>query len=158
MDVYGNNFTCQYASSGIILPSFDMFNSLGVSMKTFKQFLTEDKRGEALKHLKALFEHEIYKRIPGTSNSYRQDSANTTTNTQWHSHIYAKLNGGGKELYSVNYNGSGHDGSSGVKIPTTHADFFRSKGYNIKSDNILESLSLEKLRKGIHSLIIFEDS
>ena len=106
-------------------------------MKTFKQFLAENKRERAVTKLTVFFEHEVYKRIPGTTNSCRQDSLNTNTQVQQHSHVYAKLNGGGKELYSVNLSGSGHDGSNGIQISATHADFFRSKGYDIQPNNIL---------------------
>lgn len=127
-------------------------------MKTFKQYLAESERADAVTKLVELFEHETYKRIPGTTNSFRQDAANTNTRTQQHSHVYAKLNGGGKELYSVNVSGSGHDGSSGTEIPAPHAEFFRSKGYSIKPDNILESLDLENLQEGEYSLVLLEDA
>ena len=127
-------------------------------MKTFKQFLAGNKKTEVVKKLVELFEHETYKRIPGTANSYRQDTANTNTKTQQHAHVYARPNGGGKELYSVNDGGSGHDGSSGTQIPASHADFFRSKGYNIKPNNILESLSLEILQEGQFRLVLLEDA
>lgn len=126
-------------------------------MKTFKQVLAENKKVEAVSKLVELFEHETYKRIPGTASSYRQDAANTNTKTQQHAHVYARPNGGGKELYSVNLSGSGHDGSSGIEIPAPHADFLRSKGYSIKSDNILESLSPEKLQEGQYCLVLLED-
>lgn len=126
-------------------------------MKTFKQFLAENNKAAAVPKLVELFEHETYKRIPSTTNSYRQDAANTNTKTQQHAHVYARPNGGGKELYSVNFSGSGHDGSSGVQIPAPHADFFRLKGYDIKPDNILESLQLELLREGQFSLVLLED-
>lgn len=134
-------------------------------MKTFKQLMveikkiaaeSEIKREKSISKLVELFEHEIYKRIPGTSNSYRQDSTNINTLTQRHSHTYAKLNGRGNELYSVNFDGSGHDGSSGIQIPSAHADFFRSNGYKIKADNILESLDIDNLQDGM-CLIFMED-
>ncbi len=127
-------------------------------MKTFKQYLAESSKEEAVSKLTDLFEHEVYKQIPGTTSSYRQDAANTNTKTQWHSHVYAKANGGGNELYSVNVSGSGHDGSSGIKIPSDHADFFRSKGYDIKPDNILESLNLEQLQEEKYYLVLLEDA
>lgn len=126
-------------------------------MITFKQFLAENKRDEAISQLTILFEYGYYKRVPGTENSYRQDSENTSTRVQRHSHVYAKLNGKGKKLYSVNVSGSGHDGSSGIEISAPHADFFRKKGYGIKSDNFLEKLSLEQLQKEAHLLILFEE-
>ena len=104
-----------------------------------------------------MFEHEIYKRIPGTTTSYRQDSANMNTQTIQHSHVYAKLKGSGKELYSVNLDGRGHDGSTGIKIPALHGDFFRSNGYSINHNNILEWLDLEQLEEDKHILMLLED-
>lgn len=126
-------------------------------MMTFKQFFDEDERNEKLAGLKILFEYKVYKCIPGTNNSYREDPANTTTNTQRHSHVYAKRNGSGKELYSVNIIGSGHDGSRGVEIPASHADYFRLDGYTIKSDNILECVTLRQDQKEAYLLIILVD-
>jgi hypothetical protein len=102
----------------------------------------------------SLFEHKLYKRIPGTSASYREDPGNTNTMTQKHAHAYAKPDGRGKELYSVNLDGSGHDGSSGTPIPKPHADYFRGKGYDMPDDNILESWSIENLDPKDHSLIV----
>jgi len=127
-------------------------------MKRFKQFLVEVEREKVVEKLTLALEHEVYKRIPGTANSYRQDSAKTSKQPQRHSHVYAKLNGGGKELYSVNFDGSGHDGSSGATIPSAHADFFRSKGYDIPLTNALESLSLEQINDGTYSLVLLEDA
>lgn len=103
------------------------------------------------------FEHEQYKRIPGTSASYRQDRPDTTTLTQKHVHVYAKPSGRGKELYSVNLDGTGHDGSSGAPIPATHADYFRSIGYTIASTNILEALDLTAADQIEHELVYLVD-
>lgn len=127
-------------------------------MKRFKQYLAEVEREKAIETLTLAFEHEVYMRIPGTTNSYRQDAANTNTQTQRHLHVYAKLNGGGKELYSVNLDGSGHDGSSGTPISSANADFFRSKGYNVPLTNTLESLDLEHINDGTYYLILLEDA
>ena len=126
-------------------------------MNTFKQFLAEGKRSEAIAELSNLFEHEVYKKIPGTTNSYRQDSANTNTKTQKHSHVYAKQRGGGEHLYAVNVDGSGHDGSSGTHIPAGHAEHFRSLGYEINLDNVLESIELEQIEERAHQLVFLED-
>ncbi len=120
-------------------------------MDTFKQFLLKQEKIEKI----LLYEHEIYKSIPGTKKSYRQDSENTNTMIQKHSHIYAKPKGGGKELYAVNIDGSGHDGSSGIEIPFVQADYLRSIGYDINSSNILESMILDSLNKEQFSLVIF---
>ena len=109
------------------------------------------------KDLMDLFEHQTYKNIPGTISSYREDPANTNTMTNKHAHVYAKPKGKGSQLYSVNKDGSGHDGSSGTEIPSSHAKFFRNKGYSIPDKNILENLVLSKTDKDIYELIILED-
>ena len=93
-------------------------------------------------------EHLTYKDIPGTNNSYRVDAGKSSTVTKKHAHVYAKRAGGGKELYSVNIDGSGHDGYSGTKIPRKHADHFKDIGFKIPSDITLESISIEGLADG----------
>lgn len=123
-------------------------------LKPYCEWIKERK----IKKIEALFEHETYKRIAGTNNSYRQDSANTSSMTQKHIHTYAKMNGRGNELYSVNQDGSGHDGYSGKKIPQVHADFFRGKGYKIGQDNILENLSIDNLSPQEFTLIYFDEN
>lgn len=90
-----------------------------------------------------LLEHQTYKPILGTKQSYREDSANTNSKAQQHVHVYAKLKGRGKELYSVNIDGTGHDGNHGKEISSTHADFFRGKGYMIRANNIVENKDLD---------------
>lgn len=125
-------------------------------MKTFKQFYSEDeeeKTGERIQ----LFEYQIYKSIPGLRNSYRTDAENITTMTLKHAHVYAKPNGRGTELYSVNIDGSGHDGSSGKVIPKSHVEFFRKQGYNIKPDNILGCFLLSSLDTKNYKLIILTE-
>ena len=125
-------------------------------MMSFKVFLAETKKSKARKLLD-LFEHQTYKNIPGTKNSYREDPGNTNTMTSKHSHVYARQKGMGSQLYSVNIDGSGHDGSSGIEIPSTHADFFRNRGYNIPGNNILESLLLTESGADEYELFIIED-
>ncbi len=122
-------------------------------MISFKEFLNETNASKFIE----LFEHQIYKNIPGTKNSYRVDPANTNTMTSKHSHAYAKPNGKGSQLYSVNIDGTGHDGSSGKEIPGAHADFFRSKGYSIPDNNILENLILSESIADEYELLILED-
>ena len=112
-------------------------------MKTFKEFMEQQHLSKRpyvqVVILPApLLEYEKYKDIPGTANSYRPDPANTSTKTQKHVHVYAKPKGKGEEIYSVNLDGSGHDGYSGTQIPKSHADYFRKKNFKIKKDNILE--------------------
>lgn len=124
-------------------------------MKSFKEFIAEIEKVEELINL---FEYETYKNIPGTKNSYREDTGNTNTMTSKHSHVYAKPKGRGTEIYSVNIDGSGHDGSSGKEIQSSHAEFFRSKGYSIPDNNILESLILSESVSEEYELLIFEDN
>lgn len=111
----------------------------------FKEYLKEVEEDARLEKAIDLLEHQIYKLIPNTRNSYREDPANTTTLTQRHAHVYAKPDGKGSQLYAANLDGSGHDGSSGVEIPGKHAAFLRSKGYEIPDTNILESITIEEL-------------
>lgn len=130
--------------------------------KTLKEYIAEQEskanKQVELPKLLELFEHKVYKQIPGTKNSYRPDSGDTNTLTQDHAHVFAKPEGKGKQLYAVNYDGSGHDGSSGAQISKTHADYFRSIGYDIKPDNILESINVTELSEGSYSIIVLEDA
>jgi hypothetical protein len=126
-------------------------------VKRFRQYLAEQAREKAISELVLVLEHEVYKPIPNTQNSYRQDAANTNTMTDKHAHVYAKKNGGGRELYSVNFSGKGHDGYSGTPIPASHADFFRSQGYKVPPSNVLESLDSNDAAVGVHTLVLFED-
>jgi len=118
-------------------------------MMSFKEFMAKQEATEKL-----LLEYECYQLIPGTRNSYRQDKINTSTQTQKHSHIYAKPKGSGKELYAVNIDGSGHDGASGKKIPDDHANYFRSIGYSILPSNILEWISIRNVTPQAHALLL----
>ncbi|MDV6344064.1 hypothetical protein [Nitrosomonas sp. Is37] len=128
-------------------------------MKRFKDFLRE-KRDEREKKLCELFlalEHHTYKNIPNTRNSLRVDSQNTNTLTQRHAHVYAKPNGGGKQLYSVNLDGSGHDGSSGAVIPANHAEYLRGLGFTIPDNLTLESLDIDSLSPELYEICILDD-
>ena len=124
-------------------------------MMSFKEFC--NKQEELLLENVMLFEHEKYKRIPNTNNSYREDPGNTNTKTIKHSHVYAKLKGNGAELYAVNINGTGHDGSTGIKIPQAHADYFRSINYIIVDKNILECVMINEIDPNSFKLIILND-
>jgi hypothetical protein len=128
----------------------------GNPLPRFKEFLKEEERNRAFSYSMLLFEHERYKRMPGTQQSYREDPGNTNTMTLRHSHVFAHQKGRGRELYAVNIDGSGHDGSSGTAIPTAHADFFRSKGYQIPDTNILESLEWDALDPDQFTLLVLE--
>jgi hypothetical protein len=129
-----------------------------LKLKTFKEFLGELEFAEArtnnatLPKLIELFEHQVYKPISGTRDRYREDSANTNTHTLLHSHVYAGNTK--KQLYAVNVDGSGHDGSSKKQISAAHAKFFRKNGYSIRPDNILEVLDVADLIFGKHKVLI----
>ncbi|WP_273021143.1 hypothetical protein [Rheinheimera sp.] len=130
-------------------------------MKSFTQYLEEAEKMKRLEErvstLSLALEHHTYKDIPGTKNSFRVDSQNTNTMTQRHAHVYAKRNGGGKELYSVNLDGTGHDGSSGMVIPQKHADHFLSLGFSIPNNLILESIDFESLSPDLFEICVFSD-
>jgi len=125
-------------------------------MVSFKEFYYRRLLCESTDNL--LLEYEVYRPIPGTKNSYRQDSANTNTLTDQHSHIFAKPRGGGKQLFAVNFDGSGHDGSSGICISDIHAEFFRGKGYLIPTDKILESMNAAEIESSDYTLLILDDT
>jgi hypothetical protein len=128
-----------------------------ITLKKFLARLDSAKRALEVREsarLEKIYEHQAYKGIPGTSQSYRQDAANTNTKTEKHAHVYAKLNGDGKQLYAVNVGGSGHDGSSGTEIPKKHADHFRSLGYDIPETNILETLNSSQVQRELHEVFI----
>lgn len=117
-------------------------------MMSFKAFLAERAKQDApevvvVKLPAVLLEYEAYKNIPGTKSSYRIDPGNTNTKTQQHVHVYAKPKGKGSEMYSLNQDGSGHDGYSGKEIPKAHAEYFRAQGYNVKENNILECIEID---------------
>lgn len=113
-------------------------------MESFKDFFKRRNRDDSSD---LLLEYECYRLIPGTNNSYREDPANTSTLTQKHAHVYAKQKGKGRQLYAVNMDGSGHDGSSTVEIPGDHADHFRRCGYSIPDTNILEMKDLAQVSR-----------
>lgn len=125
-------------------------------MQSFKEFFYRKILQESADQL--LFEYEVYRLIPGTKNSYRQDSGNTNTLTQQHSHVFAKSHGKVAQLYAVNIDGSGRDGSSGTAISSLHADYFRSLGYSIPTNNILESIGSTRLELGDYTVLILDDS
>jgi hypothetical protein len=127
-------------------------------MKGFKQYLNEvEIRKLNISKLSVALEHQTYKSIPGTQNSFRIDPANTNTMTQRHAHVYARQAGGGKELYSVNMDGTGHDGSTGTVIPVKHANCFRGLGFDIPANLTLESLDYGSLDFDLYEFCLFED-
>lgn len=92
-----------------------------------------------------LVEAYVNKRIPGTKGKTYQvhlPYGEQKPGHLKHIHIYAK---NGKELYSVNNDGTAHDGYHGVQIPDDEANFFRSKGFAIPDSNIIECLSFPRV-------------
>lgn len=63
-------------------------------MISFKEFLEEKEK--KINNLKMLFEAKLYKEIPNSKSSYREDPNNTNTKTIKHAHVYAKRDGEGK--------------------------------------------------------------
>ncbi len=124
-------------------------------MKTFGEFSAEKKqREEDIAEWIKQYDHETYKPVPGTKHSYRPAFGPTSAGTVKHSHVYAKPKGGGPEIYVVNTDRNGYDGASGMEIPTAHADYFRSLGYDIDSDNILQGLESTRMETDSYDLII----
>lgn len=130
-------------------------------MKSFKEHIkiSEQDKLESTtspnSHL--ALEHITYKDIPETNNSYRLDAPNTNSMTKKHAHVYAKRKGGGSELYSVNTDGSGHDGYSGTEIPKKHAEHLRSIGFNIPQNLVLESLSVDHLVTDLYEIFTLNE-
>ena len=62
-------------------------------MKTYSQFIAEieqhRREDNVLQEITQLFEQKVYKTIPGTKDTYREDPGNTNTLTMRHSHTYA---------------------------------------------------------------------
>lgn len=104
-----------------------------------------------------LTEHQVYRSFPGEKTSYRIDSGNTNTATTKHAHIFAKPNGRGQQLYSVNLDGSGHDGSSGYQISQSHAEHLKRLGFSIPSSNVLEEIDYDEVLRGGYTIIMMSE-
>jgi len=120
-------------------------------MFTFKDFFSE--LYEVANEKQMLLEYDCYRLIPGTNNSYREDRINSSSKTIKHSHVYARPKGKGRQLYAVNYDGSGHDGSRGTLMPQSHADYFRSRGYDILKNNMIECINIKELDGSAHEIL-----
>lgn len=131
------------------------------NVKSLKDYLKEIEQEKLSSSGAPIFnlvlEHLTYKNIPGTKNSYRLDAGNTNTLTKKHAHVYAKQKGGGSELYSVNIDGSGHDGYSGTQIPKRHADYLTTIGFQIPGNLTLESLSVDRLTTDLFEIFTLKD-
>lgn len=71
---------------------------------------------------------------------YRIDGPHDPMTGQRHLHVYKKNN----ELFSLNWNGSGHDNSKGSEIPKKVFDHLKAKHPDLKlpDSRIIESISL----------------
>lgn len=74
--------------------------------------------------------------IPGTTKRYFIHRANTFTLTQKHIHVYVD----GKQVYSLNIDGSSHDGSYAYKLSKKEIAFLKSLDFTIPKNGIVESL------------------
>lgn len=77
--------------------------------------------------------------IPGTTKRYYIHRANTFTLTQKHIHVYAD----GKQVYSLNKDGSSHDGSYNYKLSKKEISFLKKLDFTIPKNGIVESLNNE---------------
>ena len=127
------------------------------SPKRFEDYFKEAQRQEAVSRTYSVFELETYKGIQGTPRSYRKGPGKPTVLAQQHVHVYAKRKGGGKQLFSVTIDGSGHSGPGGYAVPTQHAGHLRGLGYSIPNDNILECILLDPKDKDVYALILMDD-
>lgn len=110
--------------------------------KTFRDFYNESVFNDTPQKnfydgKQILLEFQTYKPIPGTKKSYRIDKECSFTHVQKHAHVYAKPNGKGKELYAVNLDGSGHDGSKHTMEPY-EIEFFKNLGFTIPDNGVIE--------------------
>jgi len=96
----------------------------------------------SLLSLEYITEGADYQGVPKTQMSVRFDNGNTNTMTQGHAHVFARPNGQGKQLFAVNIDGTGHDGSSGAAIPKKVGAFLQTKGYTIHPNFVVESMCL----------------
>jgi hypothetical protein len=87
-------------------------------------------------------ERASYQRVDKTQMSVRFDKGNTNKKTQDHAHVFARPEGKGKQLFAINVDGTGHDGSSGEPIPKRVGDFLKKKGYEIPLNFVVESISV----------------
>lgn len=76
---------------------------LGDSLKIAEASSLSEK--VSLLGLEYIAESADYQRIPKTQMSVRFDKGNTNTLTKDHAHVFAKLNGQGKQLLAVNIDG-----------------------------------------------------
>lgn len=98
---------------------------------TIDSFIVDESLLSRSKDDTLLIQAYVIKTIPGTKGRTFQihlPFGEQRPGNQKHIHVYAK---NGTELYSLNIDGTAHDGYHGVQIPDVEADYFRSKGFEI---------------------------
>lgn len=93
-----------------------------------------------------------YISVPKTTKYARYDSGNSNTSTQDHLHLFSK---NGKELYSINRNGTKHDGSK-AKLSSKEIDFLTKQGFNVPDDGLLESISIDSAKNFLEFELLFD--
>lgn len=95
---------------------------------------------EGLKHLErvpqALLEHNIYQKFGDTKLYYRLDKANNAPGQQRHIHVF-KDNKGRLQLFSINCDGTKHDGSK-RQLSSKEQSALTSLGIPIPPNGLLE--------------------
>ena len=85
----------------------------------------------------ALLEHNIYQRFGNTKLYYRLDKDNNSPGQQRHIHVF-KDDKGKIQLFSINFDGTKHDGSQHV-LTSKEQSALTSLGIPIPPDGLLES-------------------
>lgn len=91
-----------------------------------------------------LLEHRCYVLV-AKGKAYREVSADDLIGARIPSRIYARAKGRKKLLYAVDIKGKDGGGLPPKKILPKHANYFRSRGYKIPRNNLLECLSMAAL-------------
>ena len=94
----------------------------------------------SLKHLEQvpqmLLEHNIYQHFGDTKLYYRLDKGNNAPGQQRHIHVY-KDNKGKIQLFSINFDGTKHDGSK-RQLTTKEQSALTALGISIPPNGLLE--------------------
>ena len=85
---------------------------------------------------KMLLEHNIYQRFGDTKSYYRLDKANNAPGQQRHIHVF-KDNKGRTQLFSINFDGTNHDGSQ-RQLTAKEQDALTALGIPVPPNGLLE--------------------